>query len=185
MIYIKPPEWTPPPEPEPESEKEGEGGGELSNIIGTPGQHISASSSPLYVPPPTSAIGAEGTQPQQTGGNGLLGSILGGGFPTDVVEIIPPSPAELPVKPSLKADSVEMREGSNVILDNLASAPKLDPSELSAVSQQSPAVQVKPYAFYEPSPIPKTVENRASAADYKENEIRKQLDEALKNKRKP
>ena len=123
-----------------------------------------------------------------------LGEILGGKTSA--------TPVELPRNPSAKTDSVEMKEGSNTILDKIASAPKLDPSQVNLdKGNEVPAALIPGIPFREKAELPKTLPNGTSVdsgvgsgdlgfgktrpgpnhmgIDLKGNDIRNQLNDAL------
>ncbi|MCI0413058.1 hypothetical protein L0222_09685 [bacterium] len=120
--------------------------------------------------------------------------------PGKAVEEKTTAPVELQRNPSPKTDSVEMKPNSNVILDNLASTPKLDPTQ-SINPNQVPAALIPGVPFREKAELPKTLPNGTSVdsgvgsgdlgfgktrpgpnhtgIDMKGNDIRNQLNDAL------
>lgn len=122
--------------------------------------------------------------------------------PAEPVEEKPSKPAELQQKPLPKTDSVEIKEGSSVILDNIASAPKVDPSQVNlGKGNEMSAALIPGVPFREKVELPKTLPNGTSVdsgvgssdlglgktrpgpnhmgIDLKGNEIRNQLNDAL------
>ena len=122
-----------------------------------------------------------------------------------VVEDKSSQPAELQQKPVPKTDSVETKESTSVILDNIASAPKIDPSEVNlGKGNEVPAALIPGIPFREKAELPKTLPNGNAVdsgvgsgdlgfgktrpgpnhmgIDLKGQDIRNQLDDALKLK---
>ena len=81
--------------------------------------------------------------------------------PGKAVEEKSAEPVELQRNPSPKTDSVEINQNSNVILDNIASRPKLDPSQ-SPNAKEVPAALIPGIPFREKVELPKTLPNGTS-----------------------
>jgi hypothetical protein len=78
--------------------------------------------------------------------------------PGKAVEEKNTGPVELQKSSLPKTDSVEIKENSNYILDNIASKPKLDPSQSPNAKEVSPAL-IPGVPFREKVELPKTLPN--------------------------
>ncbi len=78
--------------------------------------------------------------------------------PGKVVDEKPAESVELQRKPSLKTDSVEIKEGSSVILDNVATKPKIDSSQVNLnKGNEVSAALIPGVPFREKVELPKTL----------------------------